>query len=158
MRKFVFALLLTATAAFAQQPKTIVLKAARVFDGTSDVVTGNAVIVIEGNKINAIGGTIPANAEVIDLGDATLMPGFIDSHVQLTEESQDNWYLGYFQGLMRQPAEQSLLATTFARKVIDAGFTTVRNVGASGYVDVGLGNDINNGGVIGRRLLVAVHA
>jgi imidazolonepropionase-like amidohydrolase len=158
MRKFVFAILLTATAALAQQPKVIALKAARMFDGTSDAVVRNAVILIEGKTIKSIGGAVPANAEVIDLGDVTLLPGFIDAHVHLTEESQDNYYLNYFQGLMRQPAEQALLATTFARKTIDAGFTTVRNVGANDYVDVGLRNAINNGWVVGPRMLVAVHA
>jgi len=158
MRKLVFALLLSATAALAQQPKTIALKAARMFDGTSDAVTRDAVIIIEGNKIKAIGGAVPANADVIDLGDVTLLPGFIDSHVHLTDESGDNWYLNYFQGLMRQPAEQALLASTYARKVIDAGFTTVRNVGASDYVDVGLRNAIHNGWIVGPRMLTAVHA
>ena len=159
MRKFALVLALLASPLFAQQPpKTIVLEAARMFDGTADGVTQNAVIVIEGNRIKSIGGPVPAGAEVIDLGNATLLPGFIDSHVHLTEEGQDNFYLGYFQGLMRQPAEQALLATTFARKTIDAGFTTVRNVGAGDYVDVGLRNAINNGWVVGPRMLVAVHA
>lgn len=157
MRKFAFLLTLFACSAFAQ-PKPIALKAARMFDGTSDAVTRNAVILIEGNRIKAIGGAIPANAEVIDLGDVTLLPGLIDSHIHLTDESGDNWYLNYFQGLMRQPAEQALLATTFARKTIDAGFTTVRNVGASDYVDVGLRNAINNGWIVGPRMLTAVHA
>jgi imidazolonepropionase-like amidohydrolase len=156
MRKLAVALLFLATTGFAQKPT--VLKAARMFDGTSDAVTRNAVIVIEGKTIKSIGGPVPANADVIDLGDVTLLPGFIDSHVHLTEEGSDNYYLNYFQGLMRQPAEQALLATTFARKTIDAGFTTVRNVGASDYVDVGLRNGINNGWVIGPRMLVAVHA
>jgi imidazolonepropionase-like amidohydrolase len=59
---------------------------------------------------------------------------------------------------MRQPAEQAILATTFARKTIDAGFTTVRNVGASDYIDVALRNAINNGWTVGPRMLVAVHA
>jgi imidazolonepropionase-like amidohydrolase len=149
---------LFAVSTFAQQPKTIVLKAARIFDGTSDSVTANGVIVIEGNHIKSIGGPASANAQVIDLGDVTLLPGLIDSHVHLTEENGDNYYLAYFQTLMRQPAEQALMATTFARKTIDAGFTTVRNVGASDYVDVGLRNAINNGWVVGPRMLVAVHA
>src|SRR5438093_763214 len=113
MRTLIASLLLAVPAAFAQQPQTIVLKAARMFDGTSDTVSRNAVIVVEGNKIKSIGGETPAGAQVIDLGDATLLPGFIDAHVHLTAESQDNWYLGFFQGLMRQPAEQALLATTF---------------------------------------------
>src|SRR5262245_34152891 len=157
MRKYAFALALLALPAFAQQPKAIALKAARMFDGTSDAVTRNAVIVVEGNKIKSVGGAVPAGAEVIDLGDVTLLPGFIDAHTHLTGESADNFYLKYFQDLLRQPAEQALLASTYARKVIDAGFTTVRDVGANDFVDIGLRNAINNGWVVGPRMLVAVH-
>jgi len=159
MRKlFLLLAALFAVSTFAQQPKTIVLKAARIFDGTSDAVTANGVIVIEGNHIKSIGGAVPANAQVIDLGDATLLPGLIDSHVHLTSEIGDNFYVDYFQNLMRHPAEQAILATTYARKTIDAGFTTVRNLGASDYVDVGLRNAINHGWAVGPRMLVAVHA
>jgi len=156
MQKAALLALFLATAAYAQQP--IALKAARIFDATSDRVVSNAVIVVEGNKIKSIGGEVPAGAQVIDLGDATLLPGFIDSHVHLTEESGDNYYLDYFQTLMRQPAEQALLASTYARKTIEAGFTTVRNVGATDYIDVGLRNAINNGWVVGPRMLTAVYA
>ena len=156
MKKLVFALSLVASTAFAQP---VVLKAARMFDGTSDTVTRNAVIVIDGKRISAISpASISPTARVIDLGDVTLLPGFIDAHVHLTEEAGDNWYLDYFQEQMRQPAEQALLATTFARKTINAGFTTVRNVGAGDYVDVGLRNAINNGWVVGPRMLVSVYA
>jgi len=156
MKKLVIALALIASAASGQ---TIVLKAARLFDGMSDSVVRNAVVVVDGKRISAISpATIPPNAQVIDLGDTTLLPGFIDAHVHLTEEASDNWYLDHFQELMRQPAEQALLATTFARKTIDAGFTTVRNVGASDYVDIGLRNAINNGWVAGPRMLVSGYA
>ena len=158
MRKYVAALLFLASAAFAQQPKVIALKAARMFDGISDTITRNAVIVVEGNRIKSIGGAVPANAEVIDLGDVTLLPGFIDAHTHLTGESADNFYLAYFQNLLRQPTEQTLLATTYARKVIDAGFTTVRDLGSNDYVDIGLRNGINSGWVPGPRMLVAIHA
>lgn len=149
--------------ASAQTPSAshpIAIKAARMFDGTSDTLVRNAVVVVDGNRIRSAGSglAVPADAQVIDLGDVTLLPGFIDAHVHLTEEGQDNWYLGYFQNLMRQPAEQALLATTFARKTLDAGFTTVRNVGAGDFVDVSLRNAINNGWVAGPRMLVAVHA
>ncbi|MEO6259296.1 MAG: amidohydrolase family protein [Thermoanaerobaculia bacterium] len=157
--------LLAAHAAEAQpapSPAThpIAIKAARMFDGTSDSLIRNAVVIVDGNRIRSAGSslTVPADARVIDLGDVTLLPGFIDAHVHLTEESQENWHLQYFQSLMRQPAEQALLATTFARKTLDAGFTTVRNVGAGDYVDVGLRNAINSGWVPGPRMLVAVHA
>src|SRR5438445_3277760 len=120
----------------------------------------NTVAVIHEKRNTAVRSNIPIppNAQVIDLGDATLAPGFIDAHVHLTEEAGDNWYLDFFQEMMRQPAEQALLATTFARKTIDAGFTTVRNVGASDYVDVALRNAINAGWIVGPRMLVSVYA
>jgi imidazolonepropionase-like amidohydrolase len=160
MKKIVLALslCLSFTVAAQEKPKVIALKAARLFDGTSDNVVTNGVVVIEGSRIKSVGGPIPAGAEVIDLGDATLLPGFIDAHVHLTGESGENFYLNYFQDLMRQPAEQALLASTYARKTIDAGFTTVRNLGANDYVDIGLRNAINNGWVPGPRILTAVHA
>src|ERR1700686_489815 len=121
-------------------PHVVALKAARLFDGTTDSVVTNAVVIVEGTHIKSVGGPIPAGAEVIDLGDATLLPGFIDAHVHLTGESGDNFYLDFFQSTMRHPAEQALLASTYARKPIDDGFTTVRNVGANDYVDIGLRN------------------
>ncbi len=160
MKKIVLALslCLPLVAAAQEKPKIVALKAARLFDGTSDNVVTNGVVVIEGNRIKSVGGPIPAGAEVIDLGDSTLLPGFMDAHVHLTGESGENFYLDYFQTLMRQPAEQALLASTYARKTIDAGFTTVRNLGASDYVDIGLRNAINNGWIAGPRILTAVHA
>ena len=163
MKKLAAALLFLATTVAAQTaapPKAIVLRAARMFDGTSDTIIRNGAVVVQGNHIVAVGANvaIPANAQVIDLGDVTLLPGLIDAHVHLTDESGDNYYLEYFKSLMRQPAEQAILATTFARKTIDAGFTTVRNLGAGDYIDVGLRNAINNGWTVGPRMLVAVHA
>jgi len=155
MKKLVVALLFLPTLALAQP---VAIKAARLFDGTSDTLIRNAVVVVDGNKITSVGGPIPANARIIDLGDATLLPGFIDAHVHLTAESGPNYYLDFFQGMMRHPAEQALLATTYARKTIDAGFTTVRNVGASDYIDVGLRNAINSGWIAGPRMLVSCYA
>ena len=157
MKKLVAALFFLPSLLIAQP---VAIKAARMFDGTSEGVVQNAVVIVDGKKIVAAGAnaSIPANARVIDLGDATLLPGFIDAHVHLTEESGANWYQDHFNELMRQPAEQALLASTFARKTLDAGFTTVRNVGAGDYVDVGLRNAINNGWVVGPRMLVAVYA
>jgi imidazolonepropionase-like amidohydrolase len=147
----------------AQAPppaRPIVLRAARMFDATSDSLVRNAAILIEGSRITAAGPAIiiPPDAQVIDLGDATLLPGFIDAHTHLSGQSGENWYLDYFQNLMRQPAEQALLASTYARKTIEAGFTTVRDLGSADYIDVALRNAINSGWVEGPRMLVAVHA
>ncbi len=136
----------------------IALKAARLFDGTSDRMITNAVVVIDGARIQSVGGAIPAGAQVIDLGDVTLLPGFIDAHTHVTFESGDNYYRDYFQGLMRHPAEQALLATTYARRTIESGVTTVRDVGSSDYVDIALRNAIASGTIVGPRMLVAVRA
>jgi imidazolonepropionase-like amidohydrolase len=146
--------------ALAQEakPRVVVLKAARLFDGTGNDVVKNAVIVIEAANIKSIGGTVPPGAEVIDLGDVTLLPGIIDAHTHLSFESGENYYRDYFEGLMRHPAEQALLASTYARRTIEAGVTTVRDVGSRDYIDVSLRNAINAGLIVGPRMLVAVHA
>ena len=161
IRRFLAAALLIPASLLAQAnpaARPLVLKAARMFDGRSDTLISNPVIVINGTTITAIGGAIPADAEVIDLGDATLLPGFIDCHTHLTGESSDNWYADFYRGAMMFPAEQALHASVNARKVLDAGFTTVRDLGANDYVDIGLRNAINDGTVPGPRMLVAVHA
>jgi imidazolonepropionase-like amidohydrolase len=162
MKTAAFALsLLLAFSALAQPaapPRVVVLKAARLFDGASNDVVKDAVIVVEGTRIRSMGGPIPAGAEVIDLGDVTLLPGFIDAHTHLSFESGENYYREYFEGLMRHPAEQALRASVFARRTLEAGVTTVRDVGSSEYIDVSLRNAIAAGAIVGPRMLVAVHA
>ncbi len=141
----------------APSPEVTVLKAARLFDGTRDTLTANGVIVIEGGLIKAVGSGLqaPAGATVIDLGDATLMPGIIDAHVHLTGESGDNWYKDAVDGLRRGVPEQAIRASELARRTLMAGVTTVRNLGAGDFVDVGLRNAIEAGVVPGPRMLVA---
>jgi imidazolonepropionase-like amidohydrolase len=146
--------------ALAQQPappRVIALKAARLFDGAADDVVKNAVVVVEGTRIKSIGGPVPAGAEVIDLGDVTLLPGFIDAHTHLSGEAGENYYRDYFERLMRHPAEQALLASTYARKTVEAGVTTVRDVGSSEYIDISLRNAIAAGYIVGPRMLVAAY-
>jgi imidazolonepropionase-like amidohydrolase len=137
-----------------------VLKAARLFDGRGDSTVSNPVVVIEGTKIKAVGAglPVPAGATVIDLGNATLLPGFIDAHVHLSEESGENWYKDTVDSMRQTVAEQAVRATEYARKTLMAGFTTVRNVGASDYIDVGLRNAIGAGVIPGPRMLVAAYA
>ncbi|HYR46405.1 MAG TPA: amidohydrolase family protein [Thermoanaerobaculia bacterium] len=137
-----------------------VVKAARMFDGLSDRTLANAVVVIEGTKIKDVGSglPVPAGATVVDLGDATLLPGFIDSHTHLTIEGGDDYVMFLFETMRRTAPEQALLASVYARRTIESGFTTVRNVGASDDVDVGLRNAIAKGLVPGPRMLVSRYA
>ncbi len=141
-------------------PKTIVLKAARMFDGKSESVARPGFIVITDGRIAAVGAgaAIPSGAEVIDLGDATLLPGFIDAHTHLSMEASDDWNQARLNRLQKPVAQQALEASANARKTLLAGFTTVRDVGSSDYIDVGLRNAIRDGKVVGPRMLVTVHA
>jgi len=148
----------------AQAPSTaahlVVLKAAHLFDAVSGRLTDGAMIVVSGGKIQAVGAgaAMPAGAEVIDLGDATLMPGLIDSHVHMDGEGQDNWYLGFYQDIMRFPAERALYGAKYAKDTLEAGFTTVRDLGSHDYVSLGLRNAINAGAIPGPRMLIANYA
>src|SRR5713101_2059490 len=146
----------------AQKPaaKTVVLKAARMFDGKSDELVKPGIVVVTDGRIVAAGpnATVPAEAEVIDLGDATLLPGFIDAHTHLTFAYSDDWNQNELDRLRKPIAELALDASVNARKTLLAGFTTVRDVGSMEQLDVGLRNAIRNGKVPGPRMLVTVHA
>ncbi|HXN25103.1 MAG TPA: amidohydrolase family protein [Candidatus Dormibacteraeota bacterium] len=141
-------------------PKTMVLKAARMFDGKGDTLAKPGIVVISHTRITAAGphATIPAGAEVIDLGDATLLPGFIDAHTHLSGEANDDWRQATLNRLQKSVAEQALDASANARKTLLAGFTTIRDVGSSDFIDVGLRNAIRDGAIIGPRMLVTVHS
>jgi hypothetical protein len=94
---------------------TVVLKAAHVFDSTGTSLRDGATVVVTGDKIVSVGnGPIPAGAKVIDLGDATILPGFIDAHVHLTDELQDNYYKGFYNSMFRFPGEQAHYAELYA--------------------------------------------
>ena len=154
------ATLLAGAIALAADPPTgvTVLRAARLFDGKTDARLTNAVVIVEGSRIKAVGTGLaaPAGATLIDLGDATLLPGFIDAHVHLAEEASDDWYRESVERLRRGVPEKSIRAAEYARRTLQAGFTTVRNLGARDFIDVGLRNAIESGVVPGPRMLVAV--
>ena len=140
----------------------IVLKAARMFDGKSNSLLQNGIVVVKDDKIVDAGTNlqIPADARIIDLGDATLCPGFMDAHTHLTQDFSGNYNERRLQELDLNVSEQAIRATEYARVTIEAGFTTVRDlgshfVGSHEFVDVALRNSINKGLIVGPRMLVA---
>ncbi|HWW21471.1 MAG TPA: amidohydrolase family protein [Steroidobacteraceae bacterium] len=138
----------------------IALKAAHLFDSISGNLIDHGVVVISGNKIQSVGADlkIPADAKVIDLGDATLLPGFIDAHVHLDSEMTSNYYLDAYEGIMRFPAEQALHGARNAKVTLEAGVTTVRDLGSTDYISLGLRNAIRDGLIPGPRMLIANYA
>ena len=138
-------------------PKVTVLKAARMFDGTTATLVPNAVVIVEGDRIKAAGSglAIPAGADVIDLGDATLLPGLIDCHVHMTMQLTGDWPNRWTR---HTDADDAIEATVYARRTLEAGFTTVRNLGAGGFVDISLARAIDAGTVPGPRMYASGHA
>jgi len=147
---------ITSTAsAQAPAPKRTVIRAGRVLNVRTGELRANQAIVIEGDKIARIAPssevTAAAGDTTIDLPDATLLPGLIDMHTHLTFDLNS---LGY-QGLSISTAREALHGARNARRTLEAGFTTVRNVGAKDYADIALRDAINDGDVIGPRIIAS---
>jgi len=140
---------------------TIVLRAAQIIDGTGAEPIKNGVVVVTDDKIVAVGTSqsikIPGGARVINLGDATLLPGFIDSHTHIIgrvlgdPEGQNSLVRDY-------ESFGAILGVGNAQKTLMSGFTTIRNVGASDFQDLALRKAINEGWIIGPRILTAAHS
>ena len=133
---------------------TIVIRGGKLFDSPVGRMLDHPVIVITGNKIQSVveGHQAPIpGATVVDLGNATILPGFIDVHTHLTMNSGG----GGYEGLGISTPRAALIGAKNARLTLLAGFTTVRNVGAEGYSDVALRDAINAGDVIGPRMQVS---
>jgi len=149
----------------ADNPNSVIaLKAARLFDGKSKTLVSNGVVIVEAGKIREVGSNIqiPAEAQVIDLGDATLSPGFMDAHTHLTLDYSGNYNERRLKELDKNISEMAFDCVPRARATLEAGFTTVRDVGSRAtnnhdFIDVALRNAINNGTIVGPRMLVATH-
>jgi imidazolonepropionase-like amidohydrolase len=143
----------------AAQTSSYVLKAARLFDGISSQAVMPGILVVSNGMILSVGSeNAPAGATVLDLGDATLLPGFIDAHTHISYEFNPDYSGDALLSLQRPISERAIRATANARKTLMAGFTTVRDLGSVDFIDVGLRNAINAGVVPGPRMLVSVHA
>ncbi|HMG15925.1 MAG TPA: amidohydrolase family protein [Saprospiraceae bacterium] len=150
----VFVLLIgTAFSSFAQS-KLKAIKAGKLIDTERGIVLENQVILIDSNRIVDVGPnlSIPKGAELIDLSNATVLPGLIDCHVHITNDPSNNYYEDIFR---QTDIDIAIKAHIYAKRTLEAGFTMCRNVGASNLIDVSLRNAINSGSVIGPRLLVA---
>ena len=154
------ALVAAATPAPATETAVVALRAARLWDGVAAAPVADGVVLVENGRLRAAGAAlaIPAGAEVIDLGDATLLPGFVDLHTHVSGEMGENFLLSFYEGLRRGVPEEAIRSTVFARRLLDAGFTTVRDLGAGDRIDAGLRDAIAAGVVVGPRILAATYA
>jgi imidazolonepropionase-like amidohydrolase len=155
---FVFLLLATVITGVRAQDhpaRHVFVRAGRVLDVKTGNVLTNQAIVIDGDKITSVGpadtAKPAAGVTVIDLPNATVLPGLIDAHTHITFNQGDTGY----QALGISVPREALTGAKNARITLLAGFTTVRNVGASGYSDVALRDAINAGDVPGPRMLVS---
>ncbi len=154
MRTTLLAFLL-ACSATATGAETLLLKAGRLIDGRGGRPLVPAMVRVEGDRIVEVGErlAIPPGARVLDLGAATLLPGFIDLHTHLTDKEDVHWEEVL---LKTTPSQAALWGARNARITLEAGFTTCRDMGPTWpYVDVDLRDAIAQGAIPGPRLLVA---
>jgi len=166
--RFVFLFLIFASSFLPAQtptptttpPALILVKAAHLIDPAAGVVRENQAILIEGDKIKQIGSAAdvakfaPLEVRVIDLGNATVLPGLIDCHTHVTGQPE-NYYDDIFR---KSPIDVATTSHVYARRTLLAGFTTIRNVGADEYTDIALRRAIDGGKIPGPRMLCSAVA
>ncbi|WP_343527556.1 amidohydrolase family protein [Sphingomonas sp.] len=157
MRMLSFLSLALMLSAAPAEAKTVVVTGAHMVDVLSGKRIDNPQVTIVDGRITAIGrrgDRVPAGAEQVDVGNRTLLPGLIDMHVHLTSDPT----LSGYKALEFTDSFWTVVGVANARRTLDAGFTTVRNVGSSDYADVGLKQGIEHGDIPGPRIVPATYA
>jgi len=142
------------------QSKTIALRCGSLFDGRGDSLRKNVVVVIDGEKIKDVAAAAPAGAEVVDLSHETCLAGLIDTHTHILLQG-DITAADYDAQLLKQsPEYRTILATVNARRALEYGFTSIRDLETegAGYADADVKKAINNGIIPGPRMQVATRA
>ena len=139
---------------FAQVKSVTVIKAGRMIDTINGRVLTDQVIIIEGDRIKEVGSglAIPAGATVIDLSKMTVLPGLTDAHTHITTQAGGDYYEELFR---KSFIDEAVNAHIYSKRTLEAGFTTVRNVGASAFIDVALKRSIDKGDIVGPRVIPA---
>jgi imidazolonepropionase-like amidohydrolase len=160
-----FAQMQTKKDAAKAPPQVVAIRAGWLIDGTGDSVRANQVIVIRGNRIESVSDAasahVPADAKVIDLSKSVVLPGLIESHTHIFLQGEDPDVISYDDQLLKYPLSlRAARATVSARRALEQGFTTIRDLETegAGYGDVGIKEAIEQGFIPGPRMFVVTRA